>query len=169
MDEVRTASLLIHGSELPVVCDAPTDETARYTPARADRMTERLAKFCEEEGVELLLLFGSRAKDVAAEGSDWDVGVLMKRGLLEADRYLDFSYRLAQAMGRGNLDVVDLRRAAPLLKYEAARTGRPLYQADPSAFTRFHVYAWKLYQDDRRSLRSMDMRYLDDARSRLLA
>lgn len=132
-------------------------------------MTEELVRFCEGEGVELLLLFGSRAKDTASPGSDWDVGVLKREGFVEPDAYLDFTYRLAQALGGGNLDVVDLRRASPLLRYEAARTGRPLYQSHPHAFHRFHVYAWKLYQDDRRSLRSMDARYLDESLQRLLS
>jgi hypothetical protein len=31
------------------------------------------------------------------------------------------------------------------------------------------VHAWKLYQDDRRSLRHMDARYLDDSLQRLLS
>ena len=130
---------------------------------------EKLVRFCEEEGIELLLLFGSRAKGGARTGSDCDIGVLKQRGFLEADEYLDFTYRLAQALGQGDLDVVDLRQVSPLLKYEAARTGQPLYQSDPYAFNRFHVHAWKLYQDDRRSLRSMDARYLDDSLQRLLS
>lgn len=132
-------------------------------------MSEMLRRFCKGEGIELLLLFGSRAKEGASPKSDYDIGVLKHRGLLEADTYLDFTYRLAQAIGQGNLDVVDLRLVSPLLKYEAARTGHPLYQSDPYAFTRFHVNAWKLYQDDRRSLRAMDARYIDESLERSLS
>lgn len=128
-----------------------------------------LVRFCEEEDIELLLLFGSRAKSTASPGSDRDVGVLKRSGFVEPDAYLDFTYRLSRALGRGNLDVVDLRRAPPLLRYEVARTGRPLYQSDPHAFTRFQVESWKLYQDDRRTLRAMDARYIDEALARLLA
>lgn len=128
-----------------------------------------LARFCEVEGIALVLLFGSRAKGAARAKSDRDIGVLKHQGHIEADSYLDFTYRLSRALGRGNLDVVDLRRAPPLLRYEVARTGRPLYQSDPHAFTRFQVESWKLYQDDRRTLRAMDARYIDEALARLLA
>lgn len=117
----------------------------------------------------MLLLFGSRARGGAGTRSDWDIGVLKQRGFLEPEKYLDFTYRLAQALGKGDLDVVDLRRASPLLRYEAARTGQVLYQSHPYAFNRFHVHAWKLYQDDRRGLRHMDARYLDDSLHRLLS
>lgn len=137
--------------------------------SEVETVTENLDRFCEEEGIELLLLFGSRAKGGTGAGHDWDIGVLKRRGLLEMDTYLDFTYRLAQAIVQGNLDVVDLRRASPLLKYEAARTGQPLYQCDPCALNRFHVNAWKLYQDDRRSLRTMDVRYIDESLQRLLS
>lgn len=130
---------------------------------------DKVAAFCEEEGIELLLLFGSRAKGGAGERADWDIGVLKQWGLVEPDRYLDFTYRLAQAIGQGNVDLVDLRRASPLLKYEAARTGQVLYQSDPWTLNRFHVHAWKLYQDDRRGLRRMDLRYIDDALGRWLS
>lgn len=65
-----------------------------------------------------------RPEAARGAGSDWDIGVLKHRGFLEADTYLDFAYHLARAVGHGNLDVVDLRRASPLLKYEAARTGQ---------------------------------------------
>lgn len=44
---------------------------------------------------------------------------------------------------------------------------KPLYQSDAYAFDRFHVEAWKLYQDDRRSLRPMDAEYIGDSLERL--
>jgi predicted nucleotidyltransferase len=128
-----------------------------------------LQDICERYGLELVVIFGSRARGQACATSDCDVGVLRKKGIVPAGDFLQLAYQLSQALKLGNIDLVDLRRASPLLKYEVSRWGKPIYQAEPSVFVRFRVLAWKLYQDDRYDLRRFDAVYIQRSLERLLS
>ncbi len=129
----------------------------------------RLQDICERYGLELVVIFGSRARGRATETSDCDVGVLRKEGIVPAGDFLQLAYQLSRALNLGNVDLVDLGRASPLLKYEVSRWGKPVYQAEPSVFVRFRVLAWKLYQDDRYDLRRFDALYIQRSLERLLS
>src|SRR5438552_824836 len=59
------------------------------------------------EGLELLVLFGSRARGEARQGSDWDFGYLAD----ERFDPLDLLLPLVTALGTDRIDLVDLRRA----------------------------------------------------------
>lgn len=129
---------------------------------------EKLRALCQEYGIDLVILFGSQAKGYAREESDYDVGVLKGEGLIEAEAFLDLAYQLSRALGMGNLDLVDLRRASPLLQHEAARSGKVLYQAQPGLFPLFRVLAFKRYQDARYDLYRLDPLYIERSLERLL-
>ena len=87
--------------------------------------------------LELLVLFGSRAKGRSGPDSDVDLALLCDQ---PAD--LDAWYGiLAPLAGTDRLDLVDLRRADPTLALEVARTGRLLFERRPGAFRRFQALA----------------------------
>lgn len=78
-------------------------------------------------GLELLVLFGSRASGDDGSGADWDFGYLARDdadvpGLLAA---------LVEALGDDRVDLADLGRANGLLRYRAARNGQLLLEATP--------------------------------------
>jgi predicted nucleotidyltransferase len=74
--------------------------------------------------LELVVLFGSAAKGRMRPRSDVDLAVSCM-GAADLDSlYL----ALAPRLGTDRLDLVDLRRASPLLMMEVARSGRPLYE-----------------------------------------
>ncbi len=50
-------------------------------------------------------------------------------------------------MGTERLDLVDLRRAPPVPRFEIIRTGRPLYVADEKTQERFEMATLHLYRD----------------------
>lgn len=126
-----------------------------------------LAAVCEKYNLILVVLYGSQARGTARPDSDQDVGVLKREGLVKEQEFLSLHLDLSRALGMGNVDLVDLRRAPPLLKYEAARTGRALYEAQPGTFRLFHTLAWKLYQDDHYDLRRLDRVYVRRSLQRL--
>ena len=68
-------------------------------------------------GVELLLLFGSRARGDDQPRSDWDFGYLATDAL-DVAAWLG---TLVELVGTDRVDLVDLRRAGGLLRYQAAR------------------------------------------------
>jgi len=130
---------------------------------------QRLQALARQYQLELVILFGSRAKGTPRPGSDTDIAVLRREGIVPPEEVLELTYRLGRTLGMPNPELVDLRRAPPLLKYEVARSGKVLYEAEPGLFQRFHILAWKLYQDDRIRRRGLDRIYLERALQRLLS
>ena len=81
-------------------------------------------------GLEVLILFGSRARGDARPGADWDFGYLADEaadvpGLLSA---------LVENLEDDHVDLVDLRRASGLLRYRAACDGRLVHEATDGLF-----------------------------------
>lgn len=88
-------------------------------------------------GLRLLLLVGSRARDEARAGSDWDFGYLA-----EPETDIDgLRAALVRATGTERVALVDLDRAGALLRYRAARDGRVLYERQAGADRRFRLAA----------------------------
>ena len=79
------------------------------------RVAERMV------GLELLVLFGSRARGNTHRGSDWDFAYLGTTGL-DANR---LNAELALALRTDRVDVADLAEAGGLLRFRAARDGVP--------------------------------------------
>jgi predicted nucleotidyltransferase len=93
--------------------------------------------------VELVVLFGSAATGRARARSDVDVAV---RCTGPAD--LDVLYRvLAPRIGTDRLDLVDLRRASPLLMMAVARSGHLLFEKRPGVYRQFQALASRRYCD----------------------
>ena len=91
----------------------------------------------------LLVLFGSRGRGDAQAGSDWDLGYIGD-ATFDPDQMLS---QLVAALGTDRIDVVDLARAGGLLRFRAARDGRPLFEAQPNAFAHFWLDAVSFWCD----------------------
>lgn len=97
----------------------------------------------ETPGLDVLLIFGSRARGDTHDGSDWDFGFL-------ASDVFDpawFLGALVERVGSDHVDLVDLRRAGGLLRYRAARDGRPLHEARPGLVDQFRLQAVDFWCD----------------------
>lgn len=93
--------------------------------------------------IELVVLFGSTVKGRGRARSDVDVAVQGK-GLAD----LDDLYRvLAPCLQTDRLDLVDLRRASPLLMMEVARSGCMVYERRPGLYRQFQSLASRRYCD----------------------
>ena len=97
-------------------------------------------------GVDLFVLFGSRARGEARSDSDWDFAYTITGDasgfdpdVLQAD--------LVGALGSDRIDLVDLNRGSALLRFRVAAEGSPIYQAEPNAFQDFQVEAARFWCD----------------------
>lgn len=110
-------------------------------PEDVDARLRRLPALFEERSVLLAYLFGSLAADDSSPG-DVDVAVLTSSEpahTLRAD--------LQRVLGTQRLDLVDLRRASPLLRFHVIRDGRLLYARDDETLNRFELDTLHLYRD----------------------
>src|SRR4051812_38516218 len=103
---------------------------------------EKLARALDRDEVRLAILFGSRARGQAGPSSDWDVGVVLSRPV---DLFCWMS-ELGSVVG-GDVDLVDLRRAPPLLAHRAVTEGKVLLDRTGSEFASFASLALRKYWD----------------------
>jgi predicted nucleotidyltransferase len=111
---------------------------------RVGEMAGRLCDLHETApDLEFVVLFGSTGTSRARARSDVDVAV---RSADVAD--LDALYRvLAPRIGTDRLDLVDLRRASPLLMMAVAQSGRLLYERRSGIYRQFQALASRRYCD----------------------
>lgn len=88
--------------------------------------------------VRLAALFGSAARGQARPGSDLDVAILLEPN--PAMTFAMVEVALARA-ARCAIDVVDLRTAPPLLRFEIARDGVALYERQAGLWADFRARA----------------------------
>ena len=148
----RTRNLLAHAYRR-----IPREEladVARKTLAAAPRLLEELSRMAESLGVDpplgservagvlkrhpsvlAALLFGSRARGSAAEGSDFDIAILAEQPLT-LEELEGIAAELAAALGvpADKVDVVDLQAAPNELLYKVIRDGELLYASDEERF-----------------------------------
>ena len=94
-------------------------------------------------GLEVLLLFGSRARGDVHARSDWDLGYLANPDL-DAPALLA---AIVEIVGSDRVDLVDLSRASGLLRYRAARDGQVLFEAHPRLAEQFSLDAAQFWCD----------------------
>ena len=99
-------------------------------------------------GLELLVLFGSRARGNTHSGSDWDFAYLGTAGL-DANH---LNAELSLALHTDRVDLADLAKAGGLLRFRAARDGVPLYESREGAFRDFWFEAVRFWCDARQVL-----------------
>ena len=88
--------------------------------------------------VRLAVLFGSTARGRQTASSDVDLGVLLAEDDPSQLWPIDVA---AGAALRRTIDLVDLRRAPPLLRFEIARDGQPLFESNEGEWVDFKTRA----------------------------
>ena len=100
-----------------------------------DRLTRALSDI---PGIRLAVLFGSMARGPTTPRSDVDVGILFAPDSTDARSLAEAA--LGRAVMR-EVEVVSLEGASPHLRFEIARDGCPLFQADPHVWSEFRARA----------------------------
>lgn len=121
--------------------------------------TEKLNKFCRENGVNFVVLFGSRAKEAKGEAvliredSDFDIAVLTsddKNIGSSADNYTKLLIGLSDILNIPDfkMDLTNLNDANILLRYEITSAGKLLY-GDTTEYEELKAFAFRDYIDAR--------------------
>jgi predicted nucleotidyltransferase len=94
-------------------------------------------------GLELLILFGSRARGDSHPESDWDFGYLATPGFGP----YNLLARLVVLLGTDRIDLVNLNRTNGLLRFRVAAEGQTLFEARPGSFEDFWLDAVPFWWD----------------------
>ncbi|MBE9071073.1 nucleotidyltransferase domain-containing protein [Microcystis sp. LEGE 08355] len=105
--------------------------------------------------LKLLILFGSRACGEHRPDSDWDLAISYDEANREthikeiSNDYLTSLSILSELfeINRDSIDLIELDRCSPLMKYQVARDGKLIYEKNTGDFLKFRVCAWKEYAD----------------------
>lgn len=119
----------------------------------SEEIREKLVPVFRDKGLRLLLLFGSSVSGNTHKRSDLDIAFLFDK---PADM-LDLANMVIKTLHTDEVDVVDLRRASPLLRYSAVRNGLLLYERNKGLFNDFYSLTFRMYVDSKklRDARSM--------------
>lgn len=111
--------------------------------------SQKLTEIARRYDLDLVIVFGSQTQGRACPGSDIDVAVRWThRDWEDVERELALIGELTEAIwGDGDLDVSFLNGASPLLLFEVACSGVPLYERQPGDFNLFQSYAARCYYD----------------------
>ena len=123
-----------------------------------EEIAKKLAPIFEEKRLMLALLFGSSAFDKAHRNSDIDLAFLFDTPV----DILKLTNRVIRLLHTDNIDVVDLRRASPLLKFSAVKNGKVLYEKTPGIFNEFYSLAFRVYVDTKK-LRDAQETYIKNS------
>jgi len=122
-----------------------------------DEIEEKLSSLFKEEALQIVLLFGSQSSGQVHPESDIDLGFLYD----EPVDLLDLTNKVIQLLHKDRVDVVDLRRANPLLCYSAVRQGKLLFERSPGLFNSFFSLSFRRYVDTKK-LRDARQRAIDN-------
>lgn len=120
---------------------------------------EKFNKFCQENGIKFVVLFGSRAKEMRGEkafireDSDFDVAVLTlpEKNIRDGrGNYANILFGLSEILNIPDyeLDLTDLNNANILLRYEITSTGELLY-GDRMKYEELKAFSFRDYVDAR--------------------
>lgn len=102
-----------------------------------------LEEFCARLGVELLVLFGSALTD-PEDADDVDFAYLAAKDVSQ----LDVADAFLERFGDG-VDLMDLRLANPIARWEALGPGRILAEQTPGTFAKQQMAAYGEWNDTR--------------------
>jgi predicted nucleotidyltransferase len=111
-----------------------------------EEIRQRLASFFHEPGLQIVLLFGSRVSGRDYSKSDIDLGVLFDSPVDP----VEITNKVTRLLHTDRVDLVDLRRASPLLAFSAARQSLLLYERSAGLFNQFYSLSFRRYIDTKK-------------------
>ena len=111
-----------------------------------DEIKLKLTPLLHEKELQFVLLFGSMASGRATRQSDIDLAFMFD----EPVDIIALTNRAIRLLKTDKVDVIDLRRASPLLSFAGAKEGRLLFERTPGLFNSFCSLAFRRYIDTKK-------------------
>ena len=115
-----------------------------------DEIRERLTPLFQDEGLRLVLLFGSSVTGKMHRHSDIDLAFLFDRDM----DIIALTNNVIRLLHTDNVDVIDMKHASPLLRFSVVKNGRLLYERLQGEFNSFSSLTFRRYVDTKK-LRDM--------------
>jgi predicted nucleotidyltransferase len=146
-------------------------ELDQHTPSESvptdlEEITGIVSDWCGEHAVQVCVVFGSRASGRTHLHSDVDLAVWPAFSPLPADR-LCWLRELETALGREVSLVLVSPTLNPVLGFEIARQGRPVFEKEPGLWAAQRARLWHAYNDSlpfRRAARQRLREFAEEVR-----
>ena len=112
----------------------------------SEHIKQLLTPLFQRKDLQLLILFGSTIHGIRHRESDIDLAFLFD----SPANILDLTNQVIRLLHLDQVDVVDLKRASPLLIFSVAQKGQLLYERTPGLFNSFYSLAFRRYVDTRK-------------------
>jgi predicted nucleotidyltransferase len=111
-----------------------------------EEIRDRLSPLFEDQGLELVLLFGSVVSEIVHKQSDIDLAFLFDRPV----DIVALTNEVIKLLHTNNVDIVDLKRASPLLKFSIVKNCMILYERQQGIFNEFYSLVFRMYNDTKK-------------------
>ncbi|MFN3533053.1 MAG: type VII toxin-antitoxin system MntA family adenylyltransferase antitoxin [Candidatus Brocadia sp.] len=111
-----------------------------------EEIRKGLSPLFHDEGLRLVLLFGSAVSGKMHKKSDIDLAFLFDKPV----DILALTNNVISLLHTDNVDVIDLKRTSPLLRYASVKNGMLLYEREPGMFNEFYSLAFRQYVDTKK-------------------
>jgi len=109
-------------------------------------INDKLSPVFKDKGLKLALLFGSAVSEKTHKQSDIDLAFLFDSPV----DILTLTNKVIRLLHTDNIDVVDLKRASPLLRFSIVKNCKLLYEREQGMFNEFYSLAFRIYVDTRK-------------------
>ncbi len=120
------------------------------------KIEDALKPLFAQDSLQFVVLFGSSVSGKFHSRSDIDVAFMFDRPV----DIIELTGLTIQLLKRDDVDVLDLRRASPLMQFAVAKTGKLLYERTDGLFDAFRAHAFKKYVDTKK-IRDAQKEYID--------
>lgn len=111
-----------------------------------EEIRNKLNPLLKDKGLQLVLLFGSAVTGKMHKQSDIDLAFFFDKPI----DILTLTNKVIRLLNTDNIDVIDLRRASPLLKFSIVKNGRLIYEKEQGIFNEFYSLAFRRYIDTKK-------------------
>ena len=137
------------------------EKNSASQPGSGRDLKPGLGRLALKYELDLLVLLGSYGTKHFLPGrSDIDIAFLSGKQL-QPDEHLRLMADLGALFHYDRLDLIDLRKASPLMKFEIADKGRLLFHSEEGYFERYRLYCLRYYYDTAK-FRAMKAEYLQE-------